>query len=649
MKPLRLIAIALLCGTSMACAADVPATRLQTTILPGIEQPAYGWRVTAVGDSAELLTLFCHQCHAVNDGGEGVPLVSILRDALDASDPEDNRVSYVWLLSYARPNLGQRLLSAVPFFYWRVAEGSKSVSAHDTAPLLNLSTPQRAVVSEISRNLLQWMMLDPMTTPVRASSRAYRTNEIDHERLHLEEAISYLRNAPTGAADSALTKRQLDTVIARLELRKRLLGGFVPEHRAAQVGQEDGFEQERIRSRNWELLRQCAEKTGLIFESIDIAGNAGQYGILWFPLDESPQVGGTSLTSVWNLLDIKNPWTDPRLKKWSGRQYARSLDENGSLLRSGAQGARQVRLAPLAVYSLNYPKVPLLLVDFRDKLHLRRHEMTQRAINEITAGVIGISHFTNWYYYVGADLYSFITARHGAAVNEAARLDCYSQFRVELALDHQLDPVLRKEVQRRIDSLAVNPLEAAPYREIELAQMRYARLQAEAEDGGRLEARLDRDRRAELAEFGEGPRVRLEYSLLHELSFGRYTHRAEKNAANLASLDRERRIQYDLNFLDSLVEAGTRPEVAYDSSKIEASVTELSSLISEVHAPGLRAHAQGAIERLQKLSQDEGLQVEYALALAALKPDVRPTISASAYRPAAATQMVAWAGAESHR
>jgi hypothetical protein len=659
MKRLRLVLIALFCGASMACAADVPATRLQATILPGIEQRTYTWQVTPVGDTAQLLTLFCRSCRTLNDDGDGVPLVTVLRDTLGDIEPENDRVSYVWLLSYARPNAGQRVLSAVPFFYWRVADGSKSVSSGDTAPLLNLTAPQRPVASDIGRNLLQWTMLDPMTTPIRATSRAYRTNEVDHARLHLEEAISYLRNAPTGTSDNALTETQLNTVIARLALRKRVLGGFVPEGRAARVGQEDGFEQERIRSRNWELLRQCAERTGLIFESVDIAGNAGQYGILWFPLDESLQAGGTSLGAVWKLLNIKNPWRDSRLRHgakadelrspWPGQQYDRSLDENGSLLPAGVQGARQVRLVPLAVYSLNYPKLPLLLVDFRDKLHIRRHEMTQRTINEITAGVIGISHVTNWYYYVGADLYNFITARHGAAVNQAARLDCYSQFRVELALDHQLDPALRKEMEQRIESLAVNPLEAAPDREIELAQMRYSRLQAEAQDGGRLLVRLDRDRRAELAGFGKTRRARVAYSLLHDASFGLYTHRAQKDVTNVAVLDRERRIQHHLNFLDSLVESGTRPEVAYDRSRIEASLNKLSGLMFGVHAPELRAHAEATIRRLQGLSQDAGLQVEYELALAALKPDMQSRIAVSAHHPAAATRTLALAGMESHK
>ncbi len=624
-----------------AAGADIPKPGVPTTVLREINRSGYEWRVTPAGKSAELLTLFCRSCEALKSSDNGVPLVAVLRDTLGDSDRENDRVSYIWLLTYARPNLGQRLLSAVPFFYWRVTDGSRSVSRHDTAPLLDLTAPQHPVASEISRTVMQWMMFDPLTTPVRAASRAYRTNEIDHERLHLEEAIGYLRNAPVGNADNALTEGQLNTVIARLELRKRLLGGLVSERRAMRLGEEYGFEEERIRSRNWEVLRQCAEKTGLLFEPLNLAGNDGQYAVLWFPLGRSFQDPGTSLSAVWKVLKISNPWTDVRLKHWQGRDYDRAIGEDRALMATGQPGAHEVRLIPLAIYSLTYPQVPLLLLDFRDKLHIRRHEMAQRTVNEVTAGVIGISHFTNWYYYVAADVYNFVRSRHGAAVNQAARLDCYSAFRVDLALDHQLDPALRKEMETRIESLAVNPLEGAANRELELAQTRYARLQAAAQNGGELLARLDNDRRAELARFGENGRRRLADNLLHDASLGLYTHRARENASNVALLDRERRLEYDLNFLDSLVHEGTQPEVAYNPVRIQARVTELSSLLPGVRAGDVRLRAKAALEKLQGLSQDAGLQSDCSIALAALGRDENPPGAVSESNGATATGTLA--------
>jgi hypothetical protein len=433
---------------------------------------------------------------------------------------------------------------------------------------------------------------------------------VDHERLHLEEAISYLRNAPLSNDPSALTRMQVDTITARLELRKKLLGGFVNERQAARLGMEAGFAQERVRSRNWELLRECADRTGLLFEPLNMASDSQHYAILWFPLAESHPPAGTALGSIWKLLNIKDPWTDDRLENWNGTTYERAVDSGGRLLPQGQTGDRVVRLVPLGVYSLNYPKVPLLLIDFRDKLHIRRHELAQRSINEITSGVIGISHFTNWYYYVGADLYDFVVSRRGGAMDQSERLDCYSRFRVALALDQTLDPALRKDMQRRINSLAVNPLEAAPQRELHDAMLRYSRLQAETGPHGALLSQLDKDRRSELASFGQSRTKALAYDFLHVATLNHYTHRAKPDVEDLVVLDCYRRIQSQLHFLDSLVQAGTPPEVAVSSSKVQAAVTDLNGLLPRIRAAQVRTHVRNTLQALRQLSGDTVLQAE---------------------------------------
>lgn len=620
-----LITFLLLAGISLA--AEVPQQRLQTTRADQNSQSTYYWQAKSIDGTAQLLTLFCRSC-GTGQTDESIPLVSVLRDTLGDQDPQNDRLTYVWLLSYTRLNVGQRLLSAVPFFYWRVGNGSKS--AENTAPLLDLTSPEHPVLSGATRDLLQWTVLDPMITPVRATTRAYRTNADDYERLHLEEAISYLRQAPVSNPSSGLTQQELDTVIARLELRKRLLGGLVSDRRAAHIGAEVGFGRERIRRKNWELLRQCAERTGLLFEPLALAGASDQYGILWLRVNAAPPPAGVALGPVWKLLNIKDPWNDERLHPWRGETYTRSIDANGSLVSPDTPGAQEVQLVPLAVYSFNYPKLPLLLVDFRDKLHVRRHEMTQRAINEVTSGVIGISHFTNWYYYVGADLYDFVVSRHGAAMDRAARLDSYAQFRVALALDHSLGADLRSDMQRRVHSLDMNPLEARPDRDIQVATQRFDRLQAETKTDGPLETRIEKDRRAELASFGESGKMRTFNVLLHDGTFGLYTRRVSENDSDRLLLDRDRRIQYQLSFLESLVQAGTPPEVAYDSSRIKESVNELSSLMLEVRAPLVRAHVSATIGQLARISRDPELRNDCSLAVAALERPLAPLRAPSA-------------------
>lgn len=610
--------------------AEDVAVRPQPSAAVQNSQPVYYWKAEPVAETAQLLTLFCSDCGPLSSSATAesathdIPLVAVLRDTLGDYQSDNDRVTDVWLLDYANPGLGKKLLSAVPFFYWHPGEGSKSAGAENPKPLLDLTAPEHPVLSEVGRNLIQWTTLDPMTMPVRATTRAYRSNGLDDERLHLESAVAYLRSAPVADDGSALTRGELDTVIARLELRKKLLGGLVSEKNAAKVGEEAGFEEERIRSRNWELLRQIAERTGLVFEPLNVAGQDGQYAMLWFVGQPAP-VTGTNLKPIWKLLNISDPYTDTRLLDDHARiQYVRAFDADGSMLPMGAAGARQETMVPLGVYSLIYPKLPLLLVDFRDQVHVRRHEMTQRSINEITAGVIGISHFTNWYYYVAADLYDFVSGRHGAAMDQSERLDAYSRLRVSLTLDRQLDPDLRKSIRARLDDVSVNPLEAAPAREMRNAQVRYARLEEESGSGGRLATLLDQQRRAEIAEFGKS-NGRLDTDLvLHTATLGMYHDRAPRSVDNLAKLDVYRRVEHQLSFLDSLNEAGTQPEVAYDAARIQASVDQLSSLMPEVDAPRVRAHAIATLEKLKSISQSSELQADCSNAIAGLtKP---PTV-----------------------
>jgi hypothetical protein len=586
-----------------AAALDAPWP--QTAVMRESSPAAYYWKAEPVAENAQLLTLFCGSCGPASETRRDLPLISVLRDNLGDENDGNGRVTYVWLLSYSRPTIGRRLLSAIPFFYWHVGQGSSHVSNRAIQPFFNLSAPRHPVLTQVGRNILQYTTFDPMIMPIRATSRAYRTNEVNHERLHLEEAISYLQQAPISNSTAELSDAEVHTVIARLELRKKLLGGLVSQHRASQLGEAAGFEQERNRSRNWELLRNSAERTGLQFEPVTLGGTTDEYAVLWFTPGVGREPSGSDLGPVWKLLGIRNPWPDSRL-------------------------TGQERI-PLAFYSLNYPNQPLLLIDFRDKSRTRRHEMTQRTINEVTSGVIGISHFANWYYYVAADLYDFVASRHGRAMNQAERLDCYAQFRASLALDRELDPRLRQELQQRVQSFSLNPLETATAREMASSQQRYALLEAETKrPDGWLAKRLDNDRRAELSSAGRTGKSKFFAGALHAASLGLYTRRAPRAEENLAKLDSYRRIEYDLNFLDSLVAAGTPPEVVYQPARIQAAVKELTSLLPQISSAPARARAQRVLYGLRGLSQNAALQADCSSAIQSIeRPFAGPHIAAA--------------------
>jgi hypothetical protein len=598
----------LVIGSAAIAAAALDAPWPQVAIVRENNPPAaYYWKSEAAGESAQLLTLFCASCGAASESQGDLPLLAILRDTLGDENDGNDRVMYVWLLGYSRPTIAQRLLSAIPFFYWHIGNGS-SPGKQDIKPFFNLTAPRHPVLTRVGRDVLQYSTLDPMMMPIRATSRAYRTNELNHERLHLEEAISYLRQAPASNSPMELSTAEVNTIIARLELRKKLLGGLVSERRAAKLGEAANLEQERNRSRNWELLRSSAERTGLVFEPVPLGGTRDQYAVLWLPAGPAPEQvrSRTDLGPTWKLLGIKNPWPDAA---------------------QAGQGH-----TPLAFYSLNYPNQPLLLVDFRDKSRTRRHELTQRAINEVTSGVIGISHFANWYYYVAADLYDFVASRHGRAMNQAERLDCYSQFRVSLALDRDLDPSVRKELQQRVNSLSLNPLETTTVHELASSRQRYALLEAEAQrPDGWLAKRLDKERRAELASIGRTGKSKFFTGALHVASLGFYTRRAPRADENLASLDSYRRVEHDLNFLEGLINAGTPPEIVYQPARIQSAVAELTNLLPQISLRPVRTRAEQTLSNLRDLSQDEDLRAGFSSALASIeRPSAGPRIATAA-------------------
>jgi hypothetical protein len=590
----------------------------------GILQPKYFWRTTGVQAGAEILTLFCRLDASKSGDEREAPLVAILRDSLGDNDTSNDRLRYVWLLSYVHPTWRQEALSAVPFVYWRSGGGQKPADTKLPKPLIDLSQPSGPLFSSVGHQIVQWSLLDPTLMPVRASSRTYRTNELDDERLHLEEAIGYLREAPVSTGGflgaAAPTRAELNTVIARLSLRTHMLGGLVSEQQAEKMGEADGFAQEITRNRNMETLRVCAEKTGLIFEPIDVAGHVGEYAVLWYPLDHKFERPSSPLNTVWKVLTIKDPEQDPRLKGWRGPRFERALDSNGSLLPAGVAG-EPVQLIPLAVYGMSYPTKPLLLADFRDTHRVRQREMAQRMIDDTATGILGLSHFTNWYFFVGEAIYDFVRSHRGTAVNRLARMDSYSQFRVELALDHDLDPTLRQVMQRRVASMALNPLEVAPAREIAVADARYAALTSDAEAGpaSKLAKRLQQDRRIELAEYGNTERRQVSDEVFHRATFGIYTRRVKESDLNPVILDRDRRIDYNLAFLDGLVKAGTDPEVSYPVARIRDSVNTIAELAPGVMVNNIREHAANTIEALKGISNDGTLQADCTRAAEGIK------------------------------
>jgi hypothetical protein len=111
-------------------------------------------------------------------------------------------------------------------------------------------------------------------------------------------------------------------------------------------------------------------------------------------------------------------------------------------------------MIPLALYGLDYPKIPMLLVDFRDGYNPKTREMSRRVLHDVTRNVLSVSKFGNLPYFVGRTVYDFVTGRRGIDLNQPTRLQTYSQLKLLLSLNDSLEPKLRDEINDRLEGLA---------------------------------------------------------------------------------------------------------------------------------------------------------------------------------------------------
>ena len=411
-----------------------------------------------ISGGSQLLTVFGHM---PGRSIEDIPLVSVLRDTLGDSNSENARLRYVWILSSASPTLLQRAASALPFYYWRADAGKNS----DRRPVavLDLSRPSSSVWTSIAGSITQVAALDPEGAVVRASTRSYRNNYTDHRRLHLLEGLtvlSKLDNQPE--AQRFLSDPELVEIQARLTLAGQTLGGLVSQQHLPDAYMKQRTRDDEARGHNWELLRQKAESDGLYFQPL-WPDPQPTLALLWIAREDvrapPPHYDG-------QFLGFSNPYTDERLLHWTGYHQ----------LRDGRD------MIPLGLYSLEFPKVPFLIVDFRDTQGPRRREMVRRAATDTVSGVLGISMWGNWPVLASVSAWNFIRERHGAANDRGARIRAYSQTRQWVAMDPNMDPLLRTLLMKHLETLGINPLQDSIFDEDKIARRQYAALLKYADD-----------------------------------------------------------------------------------------------------------------------------------------------------------------------
>ena len=154
------------------------------------------------------------------------PLVSILVDTMGDTDPTNDALGKIWVLTYARPTVFQRIVAGLPFVYVRAGSAHRSDDTVPT-PILDMKSAESKTCLKLLHALAQSQMLDPIGLPVRASSRAYSGNTAAYRDEHVWEAINVLFASGDTPATGALSPGELTRIQARLMLSTRLFGDLV--------------------------------------------------------------------------------------------------------------------------------------------------------------------------------------------------------------------------------------------------------------------------------------------------------------------------------------------------------------------------------------------------------------------------------------
>lgn len=599
-KPLTLaLTLFLLAGLVPHTAAQqvqvVPALKSEDTLRRKPTGPSpFRIETIPVGPDAQLLTVFGNLdgLKADSPAAEEVPLVSILRDTLGDADPENDRLRHVWMLTYTRPTALQRVASAIPFLYGRVG-GQKSASRKGIPPpVIDLADPKQDLWHRFMWLALQNVVFNPYGVAAKASTSALRRNSERYRQAHILRALAILSlyEAETGV-ESAFTQAESAEIQARLMLTSSTFGGLLDDAYLDEVLRRQKTQTLDTRGHNWELLRQRAEAEGLYFEPLTMPDGEPTHALLWVSREDLQKNRGRKFGR--RFLNIKSPWDDSRLARWDGHIETRYVDAEGRPVAAGSAGARKIELVPLALYGLDFPKIPALLVDFRDRLNPKRREMSHRVIEDVARNVLSLSRYGDVHYFLGRTVFDFVTSRRGIDLNQPTRLRAYSQLKLLLALDQTLDRDLREEIGRRIETVSLNPLENDLEAEARLAHQQYAALVAAAQRSDGLVARLDRDRREEMVPLEHGRTERVLLRFANVLSLGLYKHREPAAPDSVRqTLDAERRLAFHKKFLQRVAKSTPVVEVVWNLDEVRRSLRYVAAANTRGDAGAARAAAQ---------------------------------------------------------
>jgi len=550
-----------------------------------------------VAGGADLITIHARMDGLPNPEHENwVPLVSVLRDNLSDLNTENDRLRYLWPLTYTRPTLKQRIAGSIPFFYGRVGN-KKSASGKAPPAVMDLAAPERQVWENVFWTALRRVLIDPYGAPAKASTESYKRNLADYRKSQIIRALSVLSLYQALNGPSAFSPSEMAEIQGRLLLTETAFGGLVDDLHLQSYYERRLTSSRDQRGHNWELLRQRAEAESIHFEPLQMPDGSTTHALLWVAKSDLTSKQGHAYNG--RFLNIASPWSDKRLLNWKGYSEVRYFDAENRPVPAESDAGRAVEMIPLALYGLDNPKIPMLLVDFRDTLNPKKREMSRRALEDVTKNVLSLSPFGDVYYFLGRTVFDFVTSRRGMDINQPTRLRTYSQLKLLLSLNDSLDPELRDQIDHRLEKVSLNPLENDLDVEANLAKGQYAALMAYARRADGLPARIDRDRRAEMVPLGHGSTAQVFLKVANIITFGKYVHREKASPEMEARLDVARRLSYHTRLLRKIGKSTPQVEIAWDLDEVKRSLRFLAD-----HAEEANSSAASAAAKIFLLTED---------------------------------------------
>ena len=566
--------------TSATGVTDPPAAGSARDTDEGSELP-FSVEKLKLENGSELITIFYRMNGTfdrpdANGERKPLPLISVLRDTLGDEIKENDKLRYVWMLTYTSPTTMQKILSAVPFFYRR-AGSKKEAGKTVPPPIMDLSGSSSNLFQTVLWEIMRRGYLGPGSGKPKMIWGTWRTNHSQYKKSAIAEALTILSLYEQVSGEKGLTERELADINTRLALTDKSFGGSLLRENYLRASDRMHVGGQANAGQTRELLRRFTEAQGLYFEPLEMPDGSAKHAITWVFAEDLQ----ANKERQWEgrFLNIKSPWNDKRLLDWKGYSEVRWFNAENREVAPDTPGAVSKTLIPLAVYGLDHPRIPIILVDFRDTGNPKKRETITRVFDDITSDVLSVTQGGGLAVTLGKFLYGFVTGKRGMDMNQPSRVRSYAQLKMILAMDESLKEQFRREIDDRLEKLSINPLHNDLYAEMNLARGQYQNLVEYAKSSSQLGEKLEKDRIKEMTLAAYGGKMPKKYSIAQLLTFGLYKHRLKPTPELMAKADIHRQLDFHERRIRETAYYSVRPEV-------DANVPELMRSLNFIAARG---------------------------------------------------------------